>query len=168
MDRSEKVNVVSSMQESLKASTLVVVTSQSGLTVTEVSDLRDRMRSSGARYKVLKNTLARIAVKGTQCEGITDLLNGPTALSFSQDPVAAARVVVEFSEKNEKIKVLGGCLGDKVLNANEVKALAKLPSLDELRAKILGVILAPASQIASIVQAPAAQLARVFSAYGNK
>jgi large subunit ribosomal protein L10 len=144
------------------------VTSQSGLTVTEVTDLRDRMRSSGASYKVLKNTLARIAVKDTQCMGITDLLIGPTALAFSQDPVAAARVVVEFSEKNEKIKVLGGCLGDKVLNANEVKALAKLPSLDELRAKLLGVIVAPATQIARIVQEPAAQLARVISAYGNK
>ena len=168
MDRSEKQNVVSSMRENLQASTLVVVTSQSGLTVTEVSDLRDRMRSSGARYKVLKNTLARIAVKDTQCEGITDLLNGPTALAFSQDPVAAARVVVEFSEKNEKLTVLGGCLGDKVLNVNEVRALAKLPSLDALRARLLGVLLAPATQIARIAQEPAAQLARVISAYGNK
>jgi large subunit ribosomal protein L10 len=168
MIRSEKENVVSSMRENLQASTLVVVTSQSGLTVTEVSNLRDLMRSSGAKYKVLKNTLARIAVKDTQCEGITDLLNGPTALAFSQDPVAAARVVVEYSEKNEKIKVLGGCLGDKVLNANEVKALAKLPSLDELRAQILGVIVAPATKIARTVREPAAQLARVISAYGNK
>lgn len=168
MDRNEKQNVVSSMREHLEASTLVVVTSQSGLTVTEVSDLRDRMRSSGSSYKVLKNTLARIAVKDTKCEGITDLLNGPTALAFSMDPVAAARVVVEFSEKNEKIKVLGGCLGERVLNVNEVKALAKLPSLDELRSKLLGVLLAPASQLARLSQEPAAQLARVISAYGNK
>lgn len=168
MIRSEKQNVVSSMRENLEASTLVVVTSQSGLTVSEVSELRSNMRSSGAKYKVLKNTLARIAVKGTKCEGITDLLNGPMALAYSQDPVAAARVAVEFSEKNEKITVLGGCLGDKVLNANEVKALAKLPSLDELRAQLLGVLVAPASQIARISKEPAAQLARVFSAYGNK
>ncbi len=167
MIRSEKLNVVSSMREHLQESTLVVVTSQSGLTVTEVSNLRDKMRSSGSRYKVLKNTLARLAVKDTKCEGITDLLNGPTALAYSQDPVAAARVAVEFSESNEKLTVLGGCLGDKVLNANEVKALAKLPSLDELRAKILGVLLAPASQIARISREPAAQLARVISAYGN-
>lgn len=168
MNRSEKLDVVSSMREHLEASTLVVVTSQSGLTVTEVSDLRDRMRSAGGKYRVLKNTLARLAVKDTRFEGVTDLLNGPTALAYSQDPVAAARVAVEFSEKNEKIQVLGGCLDDKVLTANEVKALAKLPSLDELRAKLLGVLVAPASQIARITKEPAAQLARVFSAYGNK
>lgn len=168
MNRNEKQDVVSSMREHLGASTLVVVTSQSGLTVTEVSDLRDRMRSSGARYKVLKNTLARLAVKDTKFEGVTELLNGPTALAFSHDPVAAAKIAVEFSEKNEKIQVLGGCLDDKVLTVNEVKALAKLPSLDELRANLLGVLVAPASQIARIAKEPASQLARVFSAYANK
>lgn len=168
MDRNEKQTLVSSMRDNLQASTLVVVTSQSGLTVSEVSNLRDQIRSSGAKYKVLKNTLARLAVKDTQCEGITELLNGPTALAYSQDPVAAARAVVKFSEDNEKLTVLGGCLGDKVLNANEVIALAKLPSLDELRAKILGVLVAPASQIARISKEPAAKLARVISAYGNK
>lgn len=168
MDRSEKQQVVSSMRDSLQASALVVVTSQSGLTVTEVTQLRDKIRSSGAAYKVLKNTLARLAVKDTQCEGITEFLNGPTALAYSQDPVAAAKAVVEFSESNEKIKVLGGCLGDKVLNANDVKALAKLPSLDELRAQILGVLVAPATKIARIVKEPGAQIARVTNAYSNK
>lgn len=168
MDRSEKHQIVSSMRENLQASALVVVTSQSGLTVTEVTQLRDKIRSSGASYKVLKNTLARLAVKDTQCEGITDLLNGPTALAYSLDPVAAAKAVVDFSESNEKIKVLGGCLGDKVLNANDVKALAKLPSLDQLRATILGVLVAPATKIARLSKEPGAQLARVISAYSNK
>lgn len=167
MDRSEKQNVVSSMRTNLQAAGLVVVTSQSGLTVKQVTDLRNKMRASGASYKVIKNTLARLAVKDTPYEGITNLLNGPTALAYSEDPVIAAKVVVEFSNSNEKLKVLGGSLGDKVLDVNGVKALAKLPSLDELRGRLVGVIAAPATKIAQVLQAPAGQLARVFSAYGN-
>lgn len=167
MDRNEKHSAVSSMRENLQAAQLVVVTSQSGLTVSEVSDLRSKMRESGANYKVLKNTLAKIALKETSYEGISDLFSGPTAIAYSADPVAAAKVVVEFADKNEKIKVLGGSLGENVLDVNGVEALAKLPSLDELRGKIVGVISAPAQKVAQIAQAPAGQLARVFSAYGN-
>lgn len=168
MERNEKANLVSSMRENLQAAGLVVVTRQSGLTVSEVSDLREKMRSSGASYKVLKNTLARLAVKETPYEGISDLFSGPTAIAYSQDPIVAAKVAIEFAEKNQKLDVLGGALGDKVLDANAVKALAKLPSLDELRGRLVGLLVAPAQKIAQVVQAPAGQLARVCSAYGSK
>lgn len=168
MERNEKTNLVSSMRENLLAANLVVVTSQSGLTVSEVSDLRSKMRESGASYKVMKNTLARIAVKDTDYEGISELLTGPTALAYSEDPIAAAKVAVNFSEQNEKLQILGGCYGNQVLDANGVKALAKLPSLDELRGKLVGLLVAPATKIARVVQAPAGQLARVCSAYGSK
>ncbi|MBL0941608.1 MAG: 50S ribosomal protein L10 [Alphaproteobacteria bacterium] len=168
MNRSEKENLVSLLREDLQKSNLVVVTRQVGLTVGEVSDLRQKMRDSGATYKVVKNTLARLIVADTPYATLTEFLNGPTALAFSQDPVAAAKIAVNFSETNEKLEVVGGSLGSQVLNKQAVQALAKLPSLDELRGKLIGVISAPASKIASVIQAPAAQLARVCSAYGSK
>lgn len=168
MNRSEKENLVSSLREDLQKSSIVVVTRQVGLTVGEVSELRQKMRESGAAYKVVKNTLARLIVADTPYASLVEFLNGPTALAFSQDPVAAAKVAVNFSEKNGKLEVVGGSLGSQALNKQAVHALAKLPSLDELRGKILGVICAPASMVARVIQAPAGQLARVCSAYGSK
>ena len=167
MNKTEKEQLVSSLRQALANASILVVTKQSGLTVAEVSDLRSKMRESGASYKVMKNTLVKLAIKGTQFEGISDLFAGPTALAFSEDPVAAARIAINFAKGNEKLEVVGGSLGDKQLDLNGVKALASLPSLDELRAKIIGVITTPATQVAQITAAPAAQLARVFAAYGK-
>lgn len=168
MDRSEKEKLVSSLRQDLLESELLIVAQQTGLTVAEVSDLRNQMRKAGAQYKVAKNTLTRLAVAGTDMEEIQDLLTGPTALAYSKDPVAAAKITVKFANSNDKFKVIGGILNCKVLNEKEVEALSKLPSLEELRAKIIGIISTPATRIAGVTQAPAGQLARVFSAYGKK
>lgn len=168
LDRSEKEQLVSSLRQGLSESSLVIVAQQTGLTVAQASDLRRQMREAGAQYKVAKNTLARLAVAGTENEGITPLLSGPTALAYSKDPVAAAKVTIKFANTNDKFKVVGGSLDGKVLNAKDIETLSKLPSLDELRAKIIGIISTPATRIAGVLQAPAGQLARVFSAYGKK
>jgi len=149
-------------------SSVVIVTRNLGLTVAQSTALRTKMREAGASYKVSKNKLARIAVEGTPYIAINDLLVGPTALSTSADPVAPARVIVEFAKTNEKLEIVGGAMGDVVLDVAGVKALAELPSLDELRAKIVGLIQAPATKIVQIVQAPAGQLARVLAAYAAK
>ena len=167
MDRSEKKQLVSSLRQGLIESNLVVVAHQTGLTVAEVSNLRRQMREEGVQFKVAKNTLARLAVVETQNESIHSLLSGPTTLAYSKDPVAAAKVAVKFAKNNEKFKIIGGALSGKVLNEMEIETLSKLPSLDELRAKIIGIISTPATRIAGIMQAPAGQLARVFSAYGK-
>lgn len=168
MDRSEKEQLVSSLRQGLTESSLVIVTQQKGLTVAEVSDLRRKMREVDAQYKVAKNTLARLAVAGTHNESINSMLSGPTALAYSKDPVAAAKVTIKFANSNEKLKVVGGSLNGRLLSSQEIDALSKLPSLDELRAKMLAIISTPATRIAGILQAPAGQLARVFSAYGKK
>lgn len=168
MDRSEKEQLVSSLRQGLAESSLVIVTQQKGLTVAEVSDLRRKMREVDAQYKVAKNTLARLAVVGTQNEGIDSMLSGPTALAYSKDPVAAAKVTIKFANSNEKLKIVGGALNGRLLNSQEIDALSKLPSMDELRAKMIAIISTPATRIAGILQAPAGQLARVFSAYGKK
>lgn len=168
MDRSEKEQLVSSLRQGLLESELVVVAHQTGLTVDEVSHLRRQIREAGAQIKVAKNTLARLAVAGTHYEGIDAYLSGPTALAYSKDPVAAAKITIKFANGNEKFKVIGGAIKGKVLSYQDIEMLSKLPSLDELRAKIIGIISTPATRVASVVQAPAGQLARVFSAYGNK
>lgn len=168
MDRKGKEEFVISLQRALTQAGLVVVTHVQGLTVAEISDLRCKMRDGGAFFKVTKNTLARLAVKGTKFEGINPFLGGPTALAHSEDVIAAAKIAVKFANSNEKLKVIGGCLNGELLDAAAVKRLAELPSLDELRGKLVGVIVAPASRIATISQAPAAQLARVFNAYATK
>lgn len=168
MDRSSKENLVATLQGSMKDAQILVVTRQSGLTVSEVSELRSKIRECGASYKVTKNTLSRLAIKGTQHESVTEHLSGPTALAYSTDPVAAAKAVVNFSNENDKLTIVGGCLNGKALDKNEIESLAKLPSLDELRGKIVGVISAPAQRLATVSQAPASQLARVFSAYADK
>ncbi|WP_420419543.1 50S ribosomal protein L10 [Pacificispira sp.] len=167
MDRSKKEALVAELRETFETSSLVVVTSQSGMTVSEVSDLRQKMRDAGAGYKVTKNTLVKLALKGTKFEHLDEVFTGPTAIAFSKDPVAAAKVVTDYRRSNEKISVVAGGLDGSGLDAAQVDALAKLPSLDELRAKLVGVIQAPATKVAGVLQAPAGQLARVFSAYGS-
>lgn len=168
MDRGKKEALVAELRQTFDENELVVVTHQNGLTVAEASDLRRRMRDAGARFKVTKNRLAKLALKGTKFEHLTDQFSGPTAIAVSVDPVAAAKVAVEFANKNDKLAIVSGALGDKELDANSVKALAKLPSLDELRGTIIGLLQAPAGKLARVTQAPAAQLARVFSAYATK
>ncbi|WP_366657335.1 50S ribosomal protein L10 [Fodinicurvata sp. EGI_FJ10296] len=168
MRRPQKEEKVAALHEAFGAAHLVVVTHQTGLTVAEVTALRGQMREAGASFTVTKNRLAKIALDGTPFEHLADLFNGPTAIAVSSDPVAAARVAVGYSEKNTKLKVLGGAMGSQKLNADEIIALAKLPSLDELRGKIVGVIQTPATRIAGVLQAPGGQMARVLKAYADK
>ncbi|HTR15600.1 MAG TPA: 50S ribosomal protein L10 [Acetobacteraceae bacterium] len=168
MDRTEKREFVSSLAAVFAETSMVVVTRNKGLTVAEVTDLRRRMRAAGANFKVAKNRLAILALDGTRFDGIKPLLTGPTALAWSKDPVAVAKVAVEFAKTNEKLELVGGALGTQTLNADGVKALAELPSLDALRAGLVGMIQTPATRIAAVVQAPAGQLARVFGAYARK
>lgn len=164
MDRSQKEELVSQMRDTLQQAASVIVARQTGLTVAEATQLRRDMRGAGAEFKVLKNTLAQIAVKGTTLEGINPYLEGPTALGYSQDPVAAARVLSKFAEKNDKLSIIGGFLDGQVLDAKAVKDLANLPSLDELRAKIIGVISAPATKLAVLSKEPARRVAYLLGA----
>ena len=168
MDREKKEALVAELRQTFDENELVVITHQTGLTVAEASDLRRKMREAGARFKVTKNRLVKLALEGTKFAHLTNDFSGPTAIAVSVDPVAAAKVAVEFANKNDKLVIVSGTLGEMGLDANSVKALAKLPSLDELRGKIVGLLQAPASKLASVTQAPAAQLARVFRAYAAK
>jgi len=168
VDRSEKKELVASLHQLFMNTGLVVVTRQSGMTVAEVTDLRRRMQQAGAGFKVTKNRLARLALEGTRYEGLAPFFTGPTAIAHSVDPVAAAKVTVTFANSNEKLTIVGGAMGGQLLDSDGVKALATLPSLDELRGKIVGVLQAPAAKVVGVLQAPAAQLARVFSAYASK
>jgi large subunit ribosomal protein L10 len=168
MDRAQKPIVISELNAVFNEVGVVVVTRNLGLTVAQSTDLRLKMRDAGATYKVTKNSLAKIASKGTAYEGISDMLTGPIALASSVDPVAAAKVAVDFAKTNDKLEIVGGSMGDTLLNVDGVKALATLPSLDELRAKIVGLVQAPATKVVQIVQAPAGQLARVLGAYAAK
>lgn len=165
MERSRKEELVAELHETFSSSSLVVVTQQQGLTVAEASDLRQKMRDAGAGFKVTKNRLAKIALKGTQFELLDDVFTGPTGIAFSSDPVAAAKVAVDYKKDNEKFSIVGGSLDGQGLDAAQVEALAKLPSLDELRGKLVGLLQAPAGKVVGVLQAPAGQLARVFSAY---
>jgi len=168
MDRSQKADLVDELKNVFNETSVVVVTRNNGLSVAQSTDLRLKMRDAGAQYKVAKNRLALIALDGTRYSPIGDLLKGPTALATSTDPVAAAKVAVEFAKSNDKFEIVGGAMGDTVLDVNGIKALAALPSLDELRATIIGTIQAPASKIARTVAEPGAQLARIFQAYSAK
>ena len=164
MKRSEKNDFVQSLKEELKNSSSVVVAHYAGLSVAETDSLRNEMRSNGAKFKVTKNRLTKIALTGTPYESIEDLFSGPTAIAYSSDPVAPARVSVEFEKKFENFKILGGSYeGEKIDNA-KINFLATLPSLDQIRAKLLGLLNAPAQKIASITQAPGGQLARLINA----
>ena len=168
MDRAQKTEAVAELNRTFTETGVVVVTRNLGLTVAQSTDLRNRMRAAGASYRVSKNKLAKIALKDTDYAGISDLLTGPVALATSADPVAAAKVVAEFAKTNDRLEIVGGGMGATVLDVEGVKALATLPSLDELRAKIVGLVQAPATKLAQIAQAPAGQLARVFGAYAAK
>ncbi len=147
---------------------VVVVAHYAGLTVSAMTKLRSEMRSAGGQVKVAKNRLVKLALEGTDAKGIADLLKGPTCLAFSADPVAAPKIAVKFAKANEKFVILGGAMGQTVLDAKGVSSLADLPSLDELRGKLIGLLQAPASKIARTLNEPGAQLARVFGAYGKK
>ncbi len=168
MDRTEKREFVASLASVFAETSMVVVTRNDGLTVAEVTDLRRRMRAEGVTFKVAKNRLAHLALDGTRFDGIKPMLKGPTALAWSKDPVAAAKVAVEFAKTNEKFVVIGGALGTQALDASGIKALADLPSLDTLRARLVGMIQTPATRIAGVIQAPAGNLARVFGAYARR
>jgi large subunit ribosomal protein L10 len=168
VNRNEKAELIETLQSTLSEAAAVVVTHQTGLTVAESSDLRGRMREAGAGFKVTKNRLTKIALQGTKYEDISDLFTGPTAMGTSADPVSAAKVLVNFAKENDKLTVIGGSLDGKVLDKAGVEALAKLPSLDELRAKLVGLLNAPATQVARVTQAPAAKLARVIQARADQ
>jgi large subunit ribosomal protein L10 len=164
MDRSQKEGLVSTVRDTLQKSVSVIVARQTGITVAEATQLRRDMRGAGAEFKVLKNTLAQIAVQGTPLEGIRPYLQGPTAIGYSQDPVAAAKVLSKFAEKNNKLSIVCGFLDGQVLDPAGVKALANLPSLDELRSKLIAVISAPATKLAILAKEPATRVARVLGA----
>lgn len=168
MDRSQKAESVAQLNATFKEVGVVVVTRNLGLTVAESTDLRSKMRDAGAAYKVAKNRLAMRALADTDYEGIGDMLSGPTALATSVDPVAAAKVAVDFAKSNDKLEIVGGSMGTQVLDEAGIKALASMPSLDELRGKLVGLLNAPATKIAQLSTAPAAKLARVFAAQGAK
>ena len=168
MDRAQKPVVVADLIRNFEEVGVVVVTRNLGLTVAQSMALRNKMREAGASFKVTKNSLTKIAAKGTAYEGISDLLTGPCALASSVDPVAAAKVVAEFAKTTDKLEIVGGSMGSTLLDVAGVQALATLPSLDELRAKIVGLVQAPATKVVQIVQAPAGQLARVLNAYSEK
>lgn len=165
MNRTEKQTVVASLKEKLESTGTVVVVHNQGLTVAEISALRKEIRQGGSGFQVTKNSLLKLAIKGTDYEHLDGLLTGPTAIAYSEDPVSAAKAVVEFGNDNEKLVILGGAMGAEAMDINKVKALAKLPSLNELRAKLISMIQTPATRIAGVVQAPGGQLARVFNAY---
>jgi large subunit ribosomal protein L10 len=168
VDRAQKEEKVASLHTALQSATLVVVAHQNGMSVSESTDLRRAMYQAGARFRITKNRLARIALKGTRYEGLADLFTGPTAVALSEDPVAAAKVAVDYAKKNERLVILGGSLGEQTLDTAGVEALATLPSLDELRARLVGMIQTPATRVAGVLQAPAGQLARVLGAYARK
>ena len=168
MDRVDKENMVASLRETFEENSMVVVTHYAGLTVKEMGDLRSRMRQAGALFQVTKNRLTRLALEDTKFEPLSDLFSGPTAIAYSDDPVAAAKVSVNYAKENEKLVVLGGILNEEIFDADGIKALAILPSLEELRAKITGILNAPATKIVQVIQAPGGQVARAISAYAEQ
>lgn len=168
MDRSQKAESVAQLNAVFNEVGVVVITRNLGMTVAQSTALREKVREAGASYKVAKNRLAKLAIADTDYSGIGDFLTGPTAIATSVDPVAAAKAVVDFAKTTDKIEIVGGAMGSQVLNAEGVKALASMPSLDELRAKLIGLVQAPATKIAQLSTAPAAKLARVFAAYAEK
>ena len=165
MDRSQKADAVAQLAEVFNEVGVVVVTRNLGMTVEQSTDLRGKMREAGATYKVAKNRLAKLALKDTDYTGLEEFLSGPTALAWSADPVAAAKAAVDFAKANDKLEIVGGSMGSQVLDEAGIKALASMPSLDELRGTIVGLVNAPATKIAQVATAPANKLARVLGAY---
>jgi large subunit ribosomal protein L10 len=168
LDRAAKSELVANLGQVFKATQVVVVAHYSGLTVAQMQNLRRQMKQAGASVKVAKNRLAKIALEGSDVASIAPLLKGPALIAFSGDPVAAPKVAVDFAKAHERFVILGGAMGKTALDTNGVRALAALPSLDELRAKLIGLIQAPATKIAQVVTAPAAKVARVVQAYASK
>ena len=168
LDRAAKSDLVTSLGQLFKSTQVVVVAHYSGLTVSQMQTLRRQMKQAGATVKVAKNRLAKIALEGSDVASIAPLLKGPTLIAFSGDPVAAPKVAVDFAKAHERFVILGGAMGKTALDTNGVRALAALPSLDELRAKLIGLVQAPATKIAQVVTAPAAKVARVVQAYASK
>jgi large subunit ribosomal protein L10 len=168
LEKAQKREVVTALHDVFAKTGVVVVAHYAGLTVAQMTRLRSEMRGAGGQVKVAKNRLVKLALEGTDAKGIADLLKGPTCLAYSADPIAAPKIAVKFAKANEKFVILGGSMGTTVLDAKGVNALADLPSLDELRGKLIGLLQAPASKIARTLNEPGAQLARVFGAYGNK
>ena len=164
MNRTEKAELIETLQSTFNASTTVVVAQQVGMTVAESGDLRQKMRDAGAGLKVTKNRIAKLALKGTRYEDLDSIFTGPTVVGTSEDPVAAAKILVEYAKGNSKITIIGGSLDGKALDKSGVEALAKMPSLDELRGKLVGLVQAPAAKIARVMQAPAGKLVRVIKA----
>lgn len=168
MLKSEKKNFVSDLEEIYKVSNSVIITHYHGLTVSEVTSLRKSLREKGAYFKIVKNTLSKIAAKGAKLTHDPELFSGPTAIAYSTDAIAAAKGVVEFAKTNGNLKIIGGIVNDNILDVSEVQQLAKLPSLDELRGKIVGILQTPATNLARVINTPAGQIARLCSAYANK
>lgn len=168
MDRAQKQELVKELNGVFDSAGVIVVTHYSGLNVADMTRLRNEMRESGASFKVAKNRLSKLALDGTKRTPLGDLFTGPTAIGYSDDPVAAPKAIARFAKDNENLKILGGMMGDVVLDEAGVMDLASLPSLDELRAKIIGILSTPATRIAGVLQAPAGQVARVLGAYGAK
>jgi len=168
VDRTEKAGLVEELNGIFTDSSTVVVTHYSGLSVAQLTQLRRQMEEAGAAFKVIKNRLAKRALEGSDKSQLSDILTGPVGIAYSQDPVAPAKVASKFAKENDKLVIIGGMMDTTVLDEAGVKALADLPSLDELRSKIVGLVQAPATKVARVTQAPAAQLARVFAAYAEK
>lgn len=168
MDRSQKSDAVAQLNAVFNEAGVVVITRNLGMSVAQSTDLRTRMRDAGAAYKVAKNSLARLALKDTDYVGLDEYLTGPTALAYSADPVAAAKAAVDFAKTTDRIEIVGGSMGAQKLDEAGIRALASLPSLDELRGKIVGLVNAPATKVVQLVNAPASKLARVFGAYAAK
>lgn len=168
MLRSEKKTFVSELEKIYQDANSVIITHYHGLTVSQITNLRKTLRENGASFKIVKNTLSKIAATNVKLTYDLEVFSGPTAIAYSKDPVAAAKGVVEFAKANDNLKVIGGIVNDKILNVGEVQQLAKLPSLDQLRGKIVGILQAPAANLVRIVQAPAGSLARVVQAYSEK
>jgi large subunit ribosomal protein L10 len=168
VNRQEKAELIETLQSTLNASATVVVTHQVGMTVAESSDLRLKMREAGAGFKVTKNRIAKLALKGTAYEDLDSMFTGPTAIGTSADPVAAAKALVDFAKDNDKLTIVGGSMDGKTLNRAGVEALAKMPSLDELRGRLVGLVQAPAAKLARVTQAPAGKVARVVQARADQ
>jgi len=168
LDRSKKENIVSSLNNEFRESNLLVVTHYSGLNVGELEELRSKMRNANAKFKVTKNRLTKLALPGTSFENVKELFSGPTAIAYSEDPLQAAKVAVDYSKNNNKLIIIGGSYEGKLIDDKQVKFLASLPSLDEVRGMIIGLLQAPGSKIASILKEPGNKVARSLNAFANK
>lgn len=168
MNRTQKQQFIDTMHGEIKDAGVVVVAHYQGLTVAEISDLRRKVRGAGASFKVTKNTLTKLATKDTSYSNVVDLFTGPTAVAYSADPIAAAKVLVDYAKDNEKLKILGGAMGERKLQAADVESLAKMPSLDQLRGTILGLLQAPATKMVRLLQTPGGQIARVIQAHAQQ